>query len=157
MPRLFIRRSAFVLAAVTLSFGAASCRSRSAGPEPGPSASGAPVVGDVASQVARGRGLFARSCAGCHGASGEGRSAPRLIGPGALPTYAGAASKYRRNQFGTAQDLANFTLANMPPGLIPKPSEDEHWAILAHILSANDVALTQPLGPATAASVPLGR
>ncbi|MEO7110582.1 MAG: cytochrome c, partial [Polyangiaceae bacterium] len=59
--------------------------------EPGSTATTTPSTStppaNFADQVARGQKLYADNCASCHGASGEGGKAPRVVGlsQGALP------------------------------------------------------------------------
>jgi cytochrome c len=110
-------------------------------------------------QAARGRDAYARHCASCHGARGEGKRhvAPPIVGPKALPLDPHPKSKYRNVPFRTAQDLATFVIAKMPPGLRRKPTCGEYWAIVAHLLAANGIAAPDPLGPHNASTVSLRR
>jgi mono/diheme cytochrome c family protein len=102
-------------------------------------------------QVAAGRQVYADTCAGCHGARGEGGGpddpeSPLLVGPRGL-------SGYR-----DAQELYEFTVDSMPqdqPGSLPPP---QYWDVIAWLLAENGLSGPgQPLGPATAASVSLRR
>lgn len=108
-------------------------------------------------QVAEGQKLYAENCASCHGASGEGGKAPRVVGvaQGALPLEPPSTSKYRKSQFHTAADVASFVVQTMPPKG-PKLAEDQYWAILAFDLEANGVDLgSKHLDATTAPSVVL--
>ena len=59
-------------------------------------------------QVSIGQGLFAKHCAGCHGAAGEGKKAPALVGleSGALPVDPPADRKFRKSRFVSVADVA---------------------------------------------------
>jgi mono/diheme cytochrome c family protein len=122
-----------------------------------PPIAGAPApattADDFAAQAARGQAAYARSCAACHGAAGEGSKAPALVGPSALPLTR-ANAKLRTGAFRTAGDVARFAVATMPP-VGAKPTADEYWAILAFALKANGVQRTEPVGPGNADSIVL--
>ncbi len=110
-------------------------------PQPG----GATTFAD---QVSAGQKLYADNCASCHGAGGEGSSkAPKVVGvnAGALPLDPPPGSKYRKNQFHTAADVAGFVVKNMPPNAPGSLKESEYWDILAFDLHANGVDLQKPL------------
>jgi len=135
----------------------ASCASTSGGGSAAPaSAAAAPAAPTtVEEQVALGGKAYGEYCASCHGASGQGtENAPAVVGvdKGALPLDPPATRKYRKSQFHTAMDVAQFVVANMPPPSKPKPSEVEYWAILAFDLQANGVKLNGIVGPDNAAS-----
>jgi S-disulfanyl-L-cysteine oxidoreductase SoxD len=105
-------------------------------------------------QAAQGQKLYGAHCASCHGASGEGGKAPKVVGvkDGALPLDPPATAKYRKTQFKTAADIAGFVVKNMPP-TGDKLKEDEYWAILAFDLKANGVNLNHKIDASNAASV----
>jgi cytochrome c len=107
-------------------------------------------------QAAEGQKLYAANCASCHGASGEGGKAPRVVGvsQGALPLDPPSTAKYRKTQFKTAADIAGFVVKNMPPGKAGSLTEDQYWNILAFDLKANGVDLgSKHLDASTAPSV----
>lgn len=106
-------------------------------------------------QAAEGQKLYAANCASCHGGSGEGGKAPRVVGvsQGALPLDPPSGAKFRKNQFHTAADIAGFVVKTMPPGDTGKLTEQQYWAILAFDLKANGVVLPKPLDAASASSV----
>lgn len=109
-------------------------------------------------QIDRGQGVYSHSCARCHGASGQGTDkAPALVGiaKGALPLDPPSSRQFRKSQFRTAFDVAQFVVPNMPPDPAPRLSGDDAWAVLAFALHANGVALTSPVGPDNAASIVL--
>lgn len=109
-------------------------------------------------QAAEGQKLYAANCASCHGSSGEGGKAPRVVGvsQGALPLDPPSSSKFRKAQFRTAADVASFVVKAMPPGDAPKLTEEQYWAVLAFDLKANGVDLgTKRLDGTSAASVVL--
>jgi cytochrome c len=98
-------------------------------------------------QIAQGKDLYGANCASCHGANGEGKGkAPKVVGEGALPMDPPKGAKLRKGvKFMTAKDVADFVVAKMPlkkPGSL-KP--EEYLAILAFDLSANGVAVAEPV------------
>jgi cytochrome c5 len=109
------------------------------------SASGAATAGgggDAMAQAEAGGPLYGQFCAKCHGDAGQGTDqAPPVVGPNALPLDPRPTAKYRKNQFHTAKDVADFVLPNMPPKG-PKPSVEQYLQILAFDLKANGVDLT---------------
>lgn len=111
---------------------------------------------EVASQISRGQQLFASNCSKCHGAAGEGSAeAPAVIGGGALPSSPPAGRRLRTGAFRSAKDVGMFIKDNMPPGSHTPP--DQTGAILAFLLQANGVTVSQPMSPTSAASIPLNR
>jgi mono/diheme cytochrome c family protein len=138
----------------------ASCASTSAGESNGgaaasPAGATAAKPTTVEEQFALGQKAYGTYCASCHGPAGQGtENAPAVVGvaTGALPLDPPAKAKYRKTQFHTAMDVAQFVVTNMPPANKPKPSVDEYWAILAFDLTANGVKPTQIVGPDNAAS-----
>lgn len=108
----------------------------------------------VRTQVKLGADLYRQHCASCHGDDARGtHRAPALAGRGALPREPRLGSA-RERRFVTARDVGRFTIDNMPPVGDPLAAEDT-WAILAFAIDANGIAMPEPLGPATAASVVL--
>lgn len=105
--------------------------------------SGAPVsspTDDGEAQAARGAKLYADNCASCHGANGEGlKGAPAVVGKEALPLDPRPEQKYRKVQFHTALDVAQFVVKNMPPNKAGSLQESEYWDIMAFDLKANGV------------------
>lgn len=77
-------------------------------------------------QIAQGRELFQMYCARCHGAHGEGRIAPALIGP-----------KHGLRGYQTAQRLNAYVSRIMPSDAPGTLKEDEYWAVLAFVLDSN--------------------
>jgi mono/diheme cytochrome c family protein len=111
--------------------------------EPLTPAAGSPAPATFREQVAAGQQLYGAHCAECHGASGEGVKAPRVVGldQGALPLDPPAGSKYRKNQFKTVADIATFVVAHMPPNSPGSLKPEEYWSILAFDLKANGIDL----------------
>jgi S-disulfanyl-L-cysteine oxidoreductase SoxD len=129
---------------------------------PPPTASGAGVTppASFADQVAQGQKLYADNCANCHGDSGQGTAkAPKVVGlkEGALPMDPPADRKYRKNKFVTVADVAEFTVANMPPGKAGSLTNDQYWAVLAFDLHANGIDLPSPLTPEVAKTLTIPR
>jgi mono/diheme cytochrome c family protein len=109
-------------------------------------------------QASIGQELYGAQCASCHGASGEGKKGPRLVGvsAGALPLDPPSNRKYRKGQFRNAADVGNFVVKNMPPDSPGSLTEDQYWAILAFDLKANGIELGgKHLDASTAPSVVL--
>jgi len=113
-----------------------------AGAEPAAAPAAAPA--NFAEQVALGQKLFGAKCAGCHGNSGEGsKDAPAVVGldKGALPLAPAATAKYRKSEFKTVADIAEFVVKTMPPKAPGSLSAEEYFAILAFDLKANGIDL----------------
>ncbi|HVR19407.1 MAG TPA: cytochrome c [Polyangiaceae bacterium] len=119
----------------------------SAAPEAmAPAASVAPSAApaNFAEQVALGQKVYGAKCAGCHGNSGEGsKDAPAVVGldKGALPLAPPPTSKYRKTEFKTVADIADFVVKSMPPKAPGSLSAEEYFAILAFDLKANGIDL----------------
>jgi S-disulfanyl-L-cysteine oxidoreductase SoxD len=112
-----------------------------------------------AAQVTAGQTLYAQNCAECHGASGQGDTAPRLVGlkEGALPLDPPAERKFRKSRFVTVADVADFAAHNMPPKKGGSLTADEYWAIVAFDLHANGIDLEKKLTPEVAATLTIPR
>jgi S-disulfanyl-L-cysteine oxidoreductase SoxD len=137
----------------------AACGGGQAAESSGPStpAAAAGKTDTFAAQVDHGQKLYGEKCASCHGAGGEGGKAPRVVGidKGALPLDPPAGAKYRKTQFKTAADVADFVVKNMPPGGDSSLKEEDYWAILAFDLHANGVDLPHKLDAPSAKDVVL--
>ena len=125
------------------------------------SASAAPAAppASFAEQVAEGQKVYGQQCANCHGASGQGAKAPRVVGlkEGALPLDPPPDRKVRKTKFVTVADVAGFVVANMPPGKGGSLPADQYWAVLAFDLHANGIDLPQPLTPELAKTLTIPR
>lgn len=108
---------------------------------PGESTKAAPQT--FAEQVTLGQTLYGQKCAQCHGASGEGADGPRVVGldKGALPLDPPGTAKFRKSQFKTVADVAEFVVKNMPPDAPGSLTTDEYFSILAFDLKANGIDL----------------
>ena len=139
---------------VSLAMTVGACATTSSTPAP---SAAAPT--SFAAQVAAGETLYAQSCASCHGDSGQGGKAPRLVGlkEGALPLDPPADRQYRKGQFVTVADVATFAVANMPPKKAGTLTGDQYWAIVAFDLHANGIDLPAPITPAVAATLTIPR
>ena len=73
-----------------------------------------------------GQGVYAQSCATCHGAQGQGSTAPALIGTSA------SLQKYN-----SAQGLLNFISASMPFSAPGSLSRQQYINVLAYLLVQN--------------------
>jgi cytochrome c len=139
-------------AAETAPPGAGAAQPPAAGPESAPPA-------NFIEQVAFGQTLYGQHCANCHGNSGEGRKAPAVVGldKGALPLDPPPGAKYRKTQFKTVADIANFVVKNMPPTAPGSLPEEQYWSILAFDLKANGIELDKKLDAALAATLEVPR
>jgi mono/diheme cytochrome c family protein len=107
-------------------------------------------------QIAQGKELYGANCAGCHGANGEGRGkTPKVVGEGALPQKPPKGAKTRKAEFNTAADVATFVVASMPPKKGGSLTPEQYYAILAFDLSANGIALTEPVTADNAGNIAL--
>ena len=93
-----------------------------------------PTAGELAR---RGAGVFARICATCHGAKGEGVVGPALIGPGAS-----------LGKFGSGKGLYDYVSVAMPQSNPGSLSPDEYLQVVAFLLVQNgavrpDASLTR--------------
>jgi cytochrome c len=118
-----------------------------------------PTPMTFAEQAGQGQKLFADSCAKCHGASGTGGKAPPLVGlaTGALPLNPPPTAKYRKNQFRTVADIADFVTKNMPPNAPGSLTAEQYWSILAFDLKANGINLDKKLDPNLARTLTVPR
>ena len=82
---------------------------------PGPT-----LAQDADRQVAQGEAIYARRCAKCHGANGEGKMGPSLVGP-----------QHHLSGYGTADVLFDYTRQIMPADRPGRMQEVEYWAVLA--------------------------
>ena len=100
---------------------------------------------DAGRQVEQGKAIYARRCAKCHGANGEGKMGPSLVGP-----------QHHLSGYGTADVLFDYTRQVMPADRPGRMQEVEYWAVLAYLLKENGLL---PLGTilesATAPQIPL--
>jgi S-disulfanyl-L-cysteine oxidoreductase SoxD len=136
----------FLSAAAFLVLGGCASNPPPAAASAGAGTTAAP--GSFTEQVAQGQKLYADNCASCHGDAGEGGSkAPRVVGlkDGALPLDPPADRQYRKTKFVTVADVAEFTVANMPPKKAGSLTNDQYLAILAFDLHANGIDLPSPL------------
>lgn len=118
-------------------------------------AEGASDADLLAAQIERGKTLYTETCAGCHGAGGEGSDkGPPVVGPEAFPRDPRPGAE-RSTQFKTAADVFAFASANMPPRDPGSLSTDEYLAIFAFDLTANGVTLAKPLDADAAAAIVL--
>ena len=90
----------------------------------------------VATQIQTGRALYNASCAACHSMT--------LRGSAHGTALRGAAFLDRWGERNSTA-LLRFNQANMPPGGSGSLSELQHLAILAHVLSSNDLDLEKVL------------
>jgi mono/diheme cytochrome c family protein len=123
-------------------------------------ASSAAASGTFAAQAQAGQELYGKNCAGCHGAHGNDGKAPPVVGldKGALPLDPPPGAKFRKSQFKTVGDVADFVVKTMPPKAPGSLSADEYYAILAFDLQANGIDLgDKKLDGALAATLEIPR
>ncbi len=101
-----------------------------------------PEIAAFAEQALAGKDLFMRYCAHCHGGSGEGGDAPRLVGldRGALPLEPPATARLRSVEFRTAGDVVRFASTNMPIDAPGSLSLDEYYSVVAFLLDENGIS-----------------
>lgn len=155
-PSIIKTRPAFVGSAIVVatSLALVAC----GGSSPQPASTPAAAAGDDGeAQAARGAKLYAGNCASCHGANGEGvKEAPAVVGKDALPLDPRPTQKYRKVQFHTALDVAQWVVKNMPPDNPGSLKESEYWDILAFDLKANGVPVAgKHIDAKTAADIKL--
>jgi S-disulfanyl-L-cysteine oxidoreductase SoxD len=108
-------------------------------------------------QASKGKELYVKYCAVCHGAGGEGGTVPeqfgklagmkvpRLVGPGFLPGMKSVGQVY------------DFAKKNMPGDRPGSLKENEYLEIISFALQANGVKPDgKTLTPATAKEIKLG-
>jgi S-disulfanyl-L-cysteine oxidoreductase SoxD len=96
------------------------------------------------SQADDGAKLYGQYCASCHGAAGQGtKDAPPVVGKNALPLDPPATAKVRKTQFHTAQDVAQFVVANMPAKAPGSLTTEQYYDILAFDLKANGIDVSK--------------
>ncbi len=113
-----------------------------------------------AEQVALGQKLYGEHCSSCHGGGGNDGKAPKVVGlkEGALPLDPPATSKFRKSQFKTVADVADFVVKAMPPKNPGSLTAEQYWAILAFDLKANGIDLgDKKLEPALASTLTIPR
>ncbi len=90
-----------------------------------------------------GRSSTARSVRAATAPSGEGAKGPPVVGldRGALPLDPPPPRRYRKSQFKTVMDIAEFVVKAMPPNAPGSLSEEEYFSILAFDLKANGIDL----------------
>src|SRR3954465_14701197 len=77
-------------------------------------------------QVTRGTEVYTARCAKCHGKAGEGSpGVPAVVGPTALPLDPPSRAKFRKTQFVTVADVAEFVVKNMPADAPGTLSEED--------------------------------
>ena len=93
-----------------------------------------PII-SFANQADAGEQTYAANCGACHGSELQGSAVgPMLSGGGFLGSY-GRQSPY---------EFFNFLKSNMPPGGNAGISDDDYWAIVAHVMRTNGVADLNP-------------
>jgi cytochrome c len=102
---------------------------------------------DAERQVVQGKAIYARRCAKCHGADGQGKMGPSLIG-----------AEHHLSGYGTADVLFDYTRQVMPADRPGRMQDVEYWAVLAYLLKENGLLPPDtPLGSETAPQIPLVR
>lgn len=87
-----------------------------------------PADGTVGALAELGRSVYGRSCAGCHGAKGGGVPAPALIGP-----------NNKLTKYGSAKDLLDYIIVEMPVNRPGELASQEYEQVLALLLLENGI------------------
>ncbi len=116
----------------------------------------APAFAYTTDQASKGKELYVKYCAVCHGASGEGGTVPEqfgklagmkvppLVGPGFLPGMK------------TVGEVYDFAKKNMPGNKPGSLKSSEYLDIISFALQANNVKPDgKPLTPASAKKIKL--
>jgi cytochrome c len=124
-----------------------------------PSTMASPTPATFADQVDQGQKLYADNCASCHGAAGSGGKAPPVVGlsKGALSLNPPPTAKYRKTQFKTVADVADFVTKSMPPNAPGSLTAEQYWSILAFDLKANGINLEKKLDAKAAQGLTIPR
>lgn len=85
-----------------------------------------------------GASLYAKHCAGCHGQSAQGGTAPELVG-GEGPLSAPYADKTIKTYWPFATTLFDTIRRGMPPEKPALLKDDEVYALVAFILKENQL------------------
>ncbi|HMK64196.1 MAG TPA: c-type cytochrome [Thermodesulfobacteriota bacterium] len=117
---------------------------------------GSTVFAFTADQATKGKELYVKYCAVCHGANGEGGKVPEqfgklagmkvppVAGPGYLPNMKSAGQAYE------------FAMKNMPGDKPGSLKSEEYLDIISFALQANGIAPDdKPLTPASAKKIKL--
>ncbi|MDP2932353.1 MAG: c-type cytochrome [Chloroflexota bacterium] len=128
------------IAIIALTLLASACSSGP--PAPPPTPTNGPSIGQLASA---GQAVFANRCARCHGANGQGVTAPPVIGASA-----------NLGKYNTAQGLYAFISTVMPldaPGAL---SQAEYQQLLCLLLVQNNFATANtPFDQTKLGNIPL--
>ena len=93
------------------------------------------TTGQTAGQLSSaGQAVFSTRCAGCHGSSGQGVTAPAVIGASAGLT-----------KYATAQGLFNYISANMPGNAPGSLSQQQYLEVTAYLLVQNNLVAASAL------------
>jgi mono/diheme cytochrome c family protein len=107
----------------------------------------------LAEQVESGKSLYEKHCVDCHGPEGRNGEAPPLTGKDSLPLQPSRDAGMRDSTFESARDVADFVVEEMPPGAARRLSVEEHYAVLAYLLSHSEVGPQRPLTPSSASDL----
>jgi cytochrome c len=118
-----------------------------------------PYDGAPVTQRSSGASIYGETCASCHGEHGEGlEGKPALIGAAALPRDPPPETKGRAVKLQSAQDLFGYVKAEMPPLAPGSLSDEDAWAVVAHVIRENGKNWgPDDLGPKNAGAIALHR
>jgi cytochrome c len=128
MQRLKMVTGILTLLAVTAFMSGCSSGSPPASTPPMTTAP-SPVVTTFGSAAQLGKTVYTNACSICHGANGEGKTAPAVIGASA------SLSKY-----GTAKGLLDFVSTAMPAKAPGSLSHQDYLNVLSYLLVQNNAA-----------------
>jgi len=113
----------------------------------------------AAEQVNAGEAVYDKTCSRCHGNEGQGRKGkyPAVIGEAALPLEPPKRARLRKEELSTAQGLVEFVQESMPPRKGGSLSGEEYLAVVAFLLSANGIELSDEITADNASQVDIVR
>jgi len=98
-------------------------------------------------QLERGEEVYDSTCAGCHGEDGSGKGrTPAVMGGSGLRRKPPKHAKKRKMQFETAADVRAFVADTMPPKKAGSLEPEDYDAVVAFLLRANAIDVTETFG-----------
>jgi cytochrome c len=128
-----LKRIILLLTILTLVVLCAGCSAGPTASSPAPvpplTTSGTPSGPTFGSQAQEGQNIFSTICANCHGAAGQGITAPAIIGSGS-----------NLGKYNTAQGLFSFISTAMPFSAPGSLSHQDYLNVLCYLLVQDNYA-----------------